>query len=496
MTARSTIAAENTLRAGQGTPNPALRAAGARGICRLLLLCAFLYLLTSGAHFSSTDEEDLYHNTAILAARLLPVGSAAQPADGPLLRGPQEIGQSLLALPWYWLGQTLATQQPPHLHAYLTRAVMTTFNIVITLLAVTVLYRWASALASEKAALLTAALYGLTTLAWPYSHTFYREPLVALCLLLAFSSASRFRRSRARAHLLMGLAAMIIAVATKLTALIAAPWFLLLLLPAAGMNRRHLRRGALALLLLLAVAALVLPAKWPTLLAYAHELQHDARHFLPQMVAYGLHGLLTSPGKGLIVTAPTVLLAFAALPALWRNHRREALALVGLFLSFLLVYSTRRGWHGGASWGPRYLLPALPLLMLPVVSLFERLQHSPPSITTRLVTTAAVTLMLCGFAVQVAAVSIFHQNFYQIKMQQGVVHEQNLDGGRTYLQELHFHPAHSPVWGQARLFWQRSARLLHGRTLPATHPLPATPDALWRTFITRETLDFWWLHLQ
>lgn len=471
------------------TASPALRTEG--GIRCLLLLCGFLYLLTAGGHFGSTDEEDLYQNTAILSSLFLPSGSAALETDGALVRGPQEIGQSLLALPWYWLGRTIAAQTPVRWHAYLTRAVMTTFNIVITLLTIAVLYRWARALASERTALLTAALYGLTTLAWPYSQTFYREPLVALCLPLAFWAASHFRRSVARTKLLIALGAMILAIATKLTALIAAPWFLFLLLPTESLNRRNLVRGAAAFLLLVAVAALALPAKGITLRAYVQEVQYDARYFLPEMLGYGLHGLLTSPGKGLLVTAPTVLLGLAGLPAFWRENRREALAIVGLFLSFLLIYSTRRGWHGGASWGPRYLLPALPLVILPALSLFDRFKDlSGPA------KTAIAAVVLCGLSAQMAAVSIFHQNFYEMKIQQGVVRAHSLDGGRAYLQELHFQPAHSPVWGQAQLVWERGSRLLQGRMPTSTYRMPATPEGLRRYFISLDSLDFWWLHLR
>jgi 4-amino-4-deoxy-L-arabinose transferase-like glycosyltransferase len=463
-------------------------------IGRLLLLCGFLYLGTAGGHFGSTDEEDLYHNTAILSSLLLPSEGAAPTSQaGALTRGPQEAGQSLLALPWYWLGQALAAQLPGRWQAYLVRALMTTFNIAITLLTIAALYRCGRALASEQAALLTAALYGLTTLAWPYSQTFYREPLVALCLLLAFWAAWRYQLSTLRADLLVALGAMFMAVSTKMAAVIAAPWFLLLLLPADRLRRREMVKGMALILLLVTVTALtVLPAKAATLLAYTQEVQHDLHHDWPAMARYGLHGLLSSPGKGLLVTAPTVLLGFAGLRPFYRRHRRLALAIVGLSLSFLLFNATRRGWHGGASWGPRYLLPVLPLLLLPAATLLERLGQRP---LRTVPATAIAALALCGIAVQLVAVSIFHQNFYQTKIRQGVVSGQSLDGGRTYLEELHFQPAHSPLWGQAQLLWERGSRLLQeGPPTPIT-ALPATPNELWRHFIALDSLDFWWLHL-
>ena len=98
--------------------------------------------------------------------------------------------------------------------------------------------------------------------------------------------------------------------------------------------------------------------------------------------------------------------------------------------------------------------------------------------------------------VQIPAVSIFHQNFYEMKIQQGMVQEQNLDGGRTYLHELHFQPVHSPLWGQAHLMWQRGRWLLQGRETTSVRSMPATPYELGRYFIALDSLDFWWLHLR
>ncbi|PZR95529.1 MAG: hypothetical protein DLM69_11530, partial [Candidatus Chloroheliales bacterium] len=68
--------------------------------------------------------------------------------------------------------------------------------------------------------------------------------------------------------------------------------------------------------------------------------------------------------KGLVVFAPPVLLCLWAAAKFWRTHRWEAGLIGVLFSALLIFYSVYFFWNGGNSWGPRFLLPFLPLLML------------------------------------------------------------------------------------------------------------------------------------
>lgn len=83
----------------------------------------------------------------------------------------------------------------------------------------------------------------------------------------------------------------------------------------------------------------------------------------------GLAGLLVSPGKGLVFYAPVVLLAAFG----WRR-----LAPTARFLLFavpamhVLVVVRWSWWEGGAAWGPRLLLPVLPLICAPAVHVPRR----------------------------------------------------------------------------------------------------------------------------
>lgn len=79
-------------------------------------------------------------------------------------------------------------------------------------------------------------------------------------------------------------------------------------------------------------------------------------------IGAGLFGLLLSPGRGLLLYAPVVLAGVLGL----RVAPRAAVWLcAGVPLLHLIVVARWWSWEGGTAWGPRHLLPVLPLLAAP-----------------------------------------------------------------------------------------------------------------------------------
>lgn len=97
----------------------------------------------------------------------------------------------------------------------------------------------------------------------------------------------------------------------------------------------------------------------------------------------GLATLLLSSDRGLLVWAPVLLVALLAPFASPRRPTVEALAPAA---ALLLVMSGYPNAHGGWFPGPRYLLPVLPLLVVPLASGLERVTSRPWS---RVAVTAA-----------------------------------------------------------------------------------------------------------
>jgi hypothetical protein len=79
--------------------------------------------------------------------------------------------------------------------------------------------------------------------------------------------------------------------------------------------------------------------------------------------------LTMHPAQGLFWQSPVLILALIGIWFMWRdpNYRFESLIAVAAFLSLLVINSGHYMWWGGSSFGPRYLIPMLPFLGLPLV---------------------------------------------------------------------------------------------------------------------------------
>jgi hypothetical protein len=84
--------------------------------------------------------------------------------------------------------------------------------------------------------------------------------------------------------------------------------------------------------------------------------------------------LLVLPYRGLFHSSPILLLGVYGLGRMLRSGRgAEALLFSALALVFLLMNASFNGWHGGSGFGPRYLIPAVPFLALPLAPVLARL---------------------------------------------------------------------------------------------------------------------------
>jgi hypothetical protein len=87
----------------------------------------------------------------------------------------------------------------------------------------------------------------------------------------------------------------------------------------------------------------------------------------------GLYGLTLSPGRGLLLYAPLVIVMAIAWRWSWRRSAVLTVVCAALVLDRILFYSGWWAWHGGVGWGPRFLVPALPALVPFLVALVHRL---------------------------------------------------------------------------------------------------------------------------
>lgn len=120
--------------------------------------------------------------------------------------------------------------------------------------------------------------------------------------------------------------------------------------------------------------------------------------FVSHPLPSGLAGLLFSPSKGLFVFSPFLLALPLGVRKLWGDRAaRPLIAALAAGIGAQLVLYGKADWRAGASWGPRWLTDALPLLFWMLAPAVEPLRGAG----------RAVFAGACGLAIAIEAVGAF-----------------------------------------------------------------------------------------
>jgi hypothetical protein len=312
--------------------------------------------------------------------------SVAEVRRFPLEDAGAEPGQIIAAAPLYLLARAFPGIGTVH--------TLWLFGAIVTALTGVLLYAFARALrAGHGAGVLLALAFTLASAAYPYSKTFFREPLTALLLLSSAYCAHRARLSGLRLGWLLATAAACAGLLlTRASALFALPALLIYLVPAPhqwGFARRAWAdRRTRALLI---AAALLLIGAFAALTLFGDRLGLGGRYNVVARVLSAstdtlptaLAAYLLSPGGSIWGTSPILLLALPGALLLIRRRQTRlviagALALGGFAVGYAVFNGTF--WFGGLSWTPRFLVPVIPLLMLLTLPILSRAVHAPRSL--------------------------------------------------------------------------------------------------------------------
>ncbi len=299
--------------------------------------------LDSGSHYS---RYGLGHPVAELP--LLAIGLAAQQLSG----GPDSIRYFFVLL----------------------------LDPIISALGMTLLFLCARRMyGSERLAVALALIYGFATFSFVYAAQSWSEPLVATTMLFAFYAMLRvFAPQEGHRHtwlMVAGFALGYMMFTRQEYALAAAIFGLWWLLRRGVALRQAGIRGKQATLTLVGEGLrLAVPVLAFLMLNLDYNFVRSGSLFgggyanLGITFDYpwfaGVYGLLISSGKGLIWFAPPLIACLWAIGRLWRSYRWEGALIGALFGTGLFFYAIYPLWNGGVSWGPRFLIPYVPLLML------------------------------------------------------------------------------------------------------------------------------------
>ncbi len=217
---------------------------------------------------------------------------------------------------------------------------------------------------------ITALLFGVATPAFVYAKQFWSEPYALFCLIAAFYFLQRYRaRGNARDALVAGIA-LGLGVATRVSNLALVPFYAWY---AFGDHWRdaRVRRAFRAFIFALAPILFSIGAYQWARLGNPFATGYRADETFDTPVLLGVYGLLFSPGKGLFVYAPFLAALAWAGAEFFRRARRETILILSLAAIYLAIFAPWYYWWGGTNWGPRFLVPLLPFLVLLIAPAIE-----------------------------------------------------------------------------------------------------------------------------
>jgi len=383
----------------------------------LFALVLAIYVFTAGGSLTTTDavvefevtRQLVDHQSLALPRDML--GNEAYRGRHGRYYSPFGITQSLLNIPFFLAGRAAARTTGLSIGRAdaIEKAAVALGNTVAMAIGVWVCYLFGrrvtgSARTAASGALATA----FATPLWPYSKFGFNAPLALLFVIAAVYSAWIATRSdrpssTAWTGWWLGLALL----TRHELPILVVPITVWLYLESSERGLFLRRMFGLILGFLPALAT------WCALNAYRFGNSLDAGYLRDHVMQFGssivtgLYGLLLSPTSSLFVYCPIAVVAVAALLVLAPRDRAAAILLGGSVLVLLLFYAQLGNWMGGRSYGPRYLVPVIPLLVLALLSV-NRWHLISSRWEATLLLAISLAVQVPGVVMDYAKVSVAH----------------------------------------------------------------------------------------
>ena len=358
----------------------------------LFITCLAVYIIFWSGHQYSIDGIVMFQYAKVILFK----GSLF--FDPPLMWGvPFEtskwpIGMTLIYIPvLFILSSTIfhanpeisqipsnpSTAFPPEYFSNRPYFYSSLANPIITALTVILVYYFGITLGfSKRNACIAALIFGLVSPATVYARFDFAQPLASLLLIAALLLFFQSKQLGSLGKLTVSGVFLGFAILTR-PELVIIPGMVMVALSSSiyhPLKNRFWWLGPglfiLPIGLSLLVNQIINSYRFGTFLRFGYNLTSefslDPLHFGMAFV-----GNLFSPGRGIFIFFPISTFGILGLVQLYKRDRWSGLLIGSVTLGFAIFYSTWKQWDAGISWGPRFLIPALPYLTLLALSAYN-----------------------------------------------------------------------------------------------------------------------------
>jgi len=315
------------------------------------------------------------------------------------------IGLALLWVPYVIAGKLIAslTSLPEDL---LIRFLISFYNIFFGAGAAVIMFliiRFFKA--PKKIAFTLALIFGLATMCWRYSVSDFSDGTQMFFLLLTVYCALKNNKK----SLIIGGFSFGFLVLIRISNLIYLPILIFFIL----LNNKPIKRNKIKNLLFFLMFIIV----FLSIILFLNYIRFGnifesgyggdkSVKFNLGIIPGNIFSLLFTfdvieHGKGIFIYNPILLIGILGYFNFFKIHKKESLLFLGIIITNLCFYASFIGYHGDWSWGPRYLVIALPFYLLPLFTLPRK---------NLIIKTFLILLIVTSFFIQLTSVL---QNDYE-----------------------------------------------------------------------------------
>jgi hypothetical protein len=302
--------------------------------------------------------------------------------------------------------------------AYFLNSIILSFVCVVVFAFASEIYQ------SKRIALVLALIAGVCSFLWPYISSYFQQPLAGLLIIsssyfLFLSSKGTFRYSAILGGLFLGLS-----ILAHTGSLIWIPGIAAIVVYSFRKEKRKIVEFFVGLLPPIALQLYLNVLRFNSLTDFgsSYTIQYQ-----PHAYIEGIYGMFLSPGFGLIVNFPLILLFPIAAYYLWKQNKNFCAIFLYFFVSTWLFFGTWESpiWHGYGAWGPRYMVPVVPIIVITLGSLLQRFSLNYP------IKISYSVLASIGFLVNLLGILVWYQAGYGYGWV--VYHEENFEYDLRYI---------------------------------------------------------------
>lgn len=291
------------------------------------------------------------------------------------------LGMALILVPFYFIGHLTAEIFKQIPHDYITQFAVSLANPVILSLLAVVLFKLLRELQySLKVSFISIVIYSFCTMSFIYVRSGFAEPMICLLVVMAALEMFRFYKNNDSKNLLFAGICIGYAIFIKKNSLILFPafliYFLYLVFSANKKEKRVLNYAAFFFPIVCSFIAILIQNK----LMYGGIAQTEFGGIHDTLLKIrtdghpikGLCHYLFSTGKGYLIYNIALIPAIFAIKDFFKKEKNLCIFIFSLVALNIAYYSWVFTRDSLFSWGPRYLLPTLPLFTLFFAEFIEK----------------------------------------------------------------------------------------------------------------------------